>query len=443
MLRAINIVRVSQAKGEDIISPAEQRDGGEKLCDRQGWKLVRHTDEMDVSGGTPLAERHGLREAIEAVEQGQADIIVAPYFDRLCRSLSVQAELLARVEAAGGKVWSGDFGQLSEDTAAQWVSATTIGMLSEYQRRSAKERAGNAQAKLVEEGKVPFGSFPPGLRKGPDKRCEPIPDELPAVREAFRMRAEERATLKEIRDYLRSQGIDRTINNVASMIRSRLYVGEVRFGELVNPAAHEAVIDPEIWRRAQTVEHRGPRSKSTRLLACQGILRCGTCGSRMTAAYNTANGRRYPYYHCCNPAGDCPKRMALSATIAEEVVTEHVRNALAGIEGHASAEENIRAAEQTLEAAQGALEAAVRAFDGLGDEMVARERLAELRQARDQAQAHVEQVGGGRSAITIDADADWDELKLEGRRALIRAIIATATVGPGRGAERITIEDVA
>jgi hypothetical protein len=64
--------------------------------------------------------------------------------------------------------------------------------------------------------------------------------------------------------------------------------------------------------------------------------------------------------------------MAITADIAERVLTERVRAALADVDGHASAEANVRDAEQALEHAQGSLDAALRAFDGI-DEPSARD----------------------------------------------------------------------
>ena len=106
-------------------------------------------------------------------------------------------------------------------------------------------------------------------------------------------------------------------------------------------------------------------------------------------------------------------------------------------------EDNVRNAEQELAGAQDALDAAVRAFDGLGDELAVREQLAELRQARDDARERLDQLGGAGPEVRINADTDWDRLTLDEQRALIRATVARATVGPGRGAERIEIQDVA
>jgi PHD/YefM family antitoxin component YafN of YafNO toxin-antitoxin module len=147
---------------------------------------------------------------------------------------------------------------------------------------------------------------------------------------------------------------------------------------------------------------------------------------------------KYPTYRC-SPMSDCPQRMAITADIAERVVSEQVRAALADTQGHASAETNIRQAEQALQTAQGALDAALRAFDGF-DESVARRRLLELREARDAAQADLDQLGGTRPALTINGAEDWDRLTLAERRALIRAIVARAVVRPGRGADRVVVE---
>ena len=62
--RAIGIVRVSRVsgrEGESFASPDEQRQRIEVECERAGLDLLEVIPELDVSGGTPLAERAGLR----------------------------------------------------------------------------------------------------------------------------------------------------------------------------------------------------------------------------------------------------------------------------------------------------------------------------------------------------------------------------------------------
>jgi DNA invertase Pin-like site-specific DNA recombinase len=65
-------------------------------------RLIDVVREMDVSGGTPLDRRPGLRRAVELVEAGKVDTIIVVYMDRFVRSVAVQLELVERVERAGG-----------------------------------------------------------------------------------------------------------------------------------------------------------------------------------------------------------------------------------------------------------------------------------------------------------------------------------------------------
>lgn len=437
-MRAVGIVRVSQAKGregESFASPGEQRERIEDACERESIELLRVEDELDVSGGTPLEKRRGLRSAVEAVEAREADVVMVAYFDRLVRSLRVQDEVVSRVEAAGGRVVAIDFGEVTGRTAAQWLSGTMIGAVSEYYRRSIKERSGEAQAMAVARGVVPFANLPPGYDRGEDGRLVPN-DDAPAVAEAFAMRARGE-TVKAIRAFLASRGIKRSFHGVGTMLSSRVVLGEIHFGKLSNLEAHEPIVERDVWQAVQRVKvPRGRRATSDRLLARLGVLRCATCDARMVVG---TTAKRYPIYRCPS-TGDCPQRVAISATIVEGIVVSEVRRILADAEGSASADARAREAEAALERAQADLDAAVRAFAGLEDEASARERLGELRELRNQARAHRDQLGGLHSVVTIRADADWDLLTLDEQRALVRATLERVTVEPGRGADRVTVE---
>lgn len=439
MMRAVAIVRVSQSKGregESFVSPVEQRQRIEAACERDGIDLLAVHEEIDVSGGTPLERRPGLTAAIEAIEAREADVLMVAYFDRLVRSLRVQQEVIERVESVGGRVLALDVGAVSADTATQWLQGTMIGAVSEYVRRTARERAGAAQADAIARGVPTFDNIPPGYERGPDKRLRPNAD-APAIREAFAMRAGG-ATIKDIRAFLKSRGIERSYHGVQSMLSSRIYLGELHFGKLSNPEAHEPIIDRDLFAAVQRVKvTRGRRAKSDRLLARLGILRCGTCGSRMVVGTQTQKGRMYPFYRC-PPVGDCERRMTIGAEIAERVVVEVVKERIKDASGRASDDARAQEAEADLERAQAALDSAIRAFEGLEDEPAAVERLRELRAVRDAARERAEQLSGLRAALTITVD-DWDYLTLDEKRAIIRANIDRAVVRPGKGAGRITV----
>jgi hypothetical protein len=249
--------------------------------------------------------------------------------------------------------------------------------------------------------------------------------------------------MTQIRAMLKSHGIQRSHRGVQVMLASRVYLGEVHFGKLVNIHAHEPIIERELWDRVQRmVIPRGRQPGSDRLLARLGVLRCGSCGARL-GSMKMPKQNDYPIYRCPSTS-DCAHHVTISAVIAEQVVTDAVKRALADAEGRASVAENVSAALSALDKAQADLDAAVRSFGaaGLENESVAVERLAELRSVRDDAQAHVDQMGSDAGQVVTMAE-DWDVLSLDERRALIRATVKCASVAPsGRGAGRISVEFV-
>ena len=63
------------------------------------------------------------------------------------------------------------------------------------------------------------------------------------------------------------------------------------------------------------------------------------------------HGQRY-YCYRCPPVGDCPRRVTISADIAEQVVVEAVRARLEGMTGRATVADGVDEAERELERAR-------------------------------------------------------------------------------------------
>jgi DNA invertase Pin-like site-specific DNA recombinase len=439
--RAIGIVRVSQVHGragESFAGPPEQRDRIAAACDRDGLRLLEVLEELDVSGGTPLAERKGLRAAVEAIEAGHADVIVVAYFDRLVRSLRVQTELIERVEAAGGQILAVDVGQISNGSASQWLNGTMHGMMAEYVRRSAKERSAGYQQRSIDRRVPPWPNVTPGYMQTRGEPYQVDPAAAPIVREAFELRADG-GTINEVRAFLAQNGIKLSYHGVIGLLASPAVLGEIHFGHYTpNLHAHPAIVDRDLWNRVQRIKvSRGRRAKSDRLLARLGVLRCGTCGARMVVG--TSNNSSY-YLYRCPPNGDCTRRVTISADLVEKTVLDAVKAALADSEGRASVADHAREAEAEAARAQDELDTAIRGFEVVRDEPAAVERLAELATARDAAVERAEHLRGPSQVVKISAVRDWDRLLLEERRALVRAVVDRVEVAPGRGADRITVK---
>jgi hypothetical protein len=394
---------------------------------------------MKISGDALLEDRPGLSRAVAAVTTGSADIIVADTTERLWWNHEVRAQVLRLVEAAGGSVWSCDQGLLSNGNASEEFTGTVRTAADRFSRQQNAEKSRRAVQRAIDRGVAPWPNVPPGYERDEDGvPYQPHADERGTVLDAFELR-DGGATVDEVRTFLRAHGIERSYHGVGAMLSSRVYLGEIHFGDYTpNLAAHTAIVPLELWRRVQRISvPRGRKPKSDRLLARLGVLRCGTCDSRMVVG--SSNNSAYWIYRC-PPTGDCERRVTISADIVEKIVVDAVKRVLADAEGRASVESNTREAELALERAQANLEAGIRAFTGLEDESAARDRLVELAAVRDGAVERLEHLGGHRAVVTINAADDWDRLSLDARRALIRATVERARVSPGRGADRVTVE---
>ena len=440
-MKAIGLIRVSRVKGREgdrFVSPTEQADRITQWCEAQNATLVTVHRELDVSGGAALANRPGLSAALRSIEKGDADVLVVAYFDRLFRSLKVQAEVLERIEKAGGRVFAIDAGEVTGTTDGEWLHAGFLGLVSEYQRRQVKGRMGESQSRAIARGVATWSVNIPGYRKGDDGVL--VPDELaPVTRQAFEMRRDG-ATIAEVREFLRGHDINRSYHGVGCLLRSRVVLGELHFGNLVNLEAHEPIVDRATWQAVQGMTvTRGRKPRSNRLLARLGVLRCGSCGARMVVA--TGGHGEYWVYRC-PPTGDCERRQAISATITEDFVAGKVRGRITYLRGQATPEVKGRELYAVRDRAQADLDAAIRAFAGVAGEAAAMERIVELTEVRDDAQGNVdrfEHLRDGVTGLTIDPSVDWDVLTLTERRGLIVALVSEVTVSPGRGVERLSL----
>jgi hypothetical protein len=135
--------------------------------------------------------------------------------------------------------------------------------------------------------------------------------------------------------------------------------GEIHFGELRNPHAHEPIIkDRALFERVQrrTVS-RGRQAKLERLLARLGVLRCGTCASRMVI--NSDSGS----YRCGDTSADrCRRRAAVKADRVEAMVLDAARAYSATADAHrlAPRRQRIREADEAIERANADLDNTIR-----------------------------------------------------------------------------------
>jgi site-specific DNA recombinase len=440
--RGVVVVRVSEQGDRDeenFHSPRAQLAKARLWSEDQGNRVVDAFEEIDVSGKLPLARRPGLLRAIEMVEAGEADHIVVAYFDRLVRSLKVQLEVIERVEQAGGEIYAIDHGRLTNGTAATRMSNNMMGAAFQYYAEVTGEKVKAAQERVVARGVLPNSRISPGYVRGEDGVLVVERPKARMVVEAFRRR-DRGASLVEIQAWLAENGIERSISGVASMLRSRMYLGEIHFGELHNTCAHEPIIkDRALFERVQrrTVS-RGRQAKSERLLARLGVLRCGTCGSRMVINSYTGS------YRCGDTSANrCQRRAAVKANRIEQMVLDAVRahSATADMHGRASRKQQIREADEAIERANTGLDDTIRQLGELGllGRPATQETLKKLTKALDDAYTVRARLGDPAESDVIGPE-DIDKLRepakrLAAWRRLITATVESVTVAPAMTAD--------
>ena len=452
MARVFAVVRQSDYK-DGSLSLEEQTEKIAEWCKREGHSLAQVAREKDVSGQRALEKRPGLSLAVQAIEDGTADLTVVAYFDRLVRSMKTQTEVIERVEAArkrrklkGSGVVAIDVGAISHETAAAWLTSQFLGMVSEYLARSTGERVRAAQVRAVAAGKPPFAVMPgllkvkSGERKG---MVDVDPVKAPLILQAFEMRAASPpATLEAIADYLGDNGVEVAVATVERMLRSKQYLGELHYGELQNLTAWPAIVPVALHDRVQRIRSpRGRHSQSDLLLARQGVLRCATCKARMSAGYATSQGKRYPIYRCQSRKRVCSAGASIMAHAADEAVLARTEQHLGDVHGHAAVHAELDSLRVAAETALDALSGAVRAFDGLGDVEAVRDQLNDLRATSDAAQVRYEDLRATVLPLETFRAEDLRGSEVADQRRAIRIALDRVEVMPGHGADRLAFSE--
>lgn len=443
--RNVIVPRVS-AQGdreeEDFYSPEIQIEKATEWSDREGDIVVAVLPETNVSGTLPLRRRKGLLPAVEMVQDGAADQIIIAYFDRLVRKLKVQLEVIELVEKAGGDIYALDHGRLTNGSAAVKLSTNMLGAVFQYYSDIIGEKVQPAQNKAVAKGVVPFPRLPPGIVRGEDGRCTPASaadaEPLCTVIEAFQLRARDESW-PDVRAFLAEHGIHKSLHGVQTMIRSKLYIGELHFGKtrVPNLNAHDPIIDRDLWLSAQREPvRRGGRRVSPALLSRLGVLRCGTCGGGLTV--NNTEG----HYRCQgSKLRGCADKVSVRArpieALAIEEVSAYVTNE--DIHGEASREARIRAADAKVTRTDDELQEALTMLRDFSKERGTVETLNRLRAARDKAMSERDKLGPGRAKLSAHPD-DIRKLpaadQVTAWRRLLTDTGCVITVNPAAGVSR-------
>jgi site-specific DNA recombinase len=402
--------RVSRVAGrEHLISPELQQARISSFAEVRGWNVEMLPPELDVSGGK--VSRPVLDAAIARIERGEAEGVIVSQIDRLSRMMMASAlGVIERIEQAGGQVVA--VAENVDPTTPEGRMARNMFLsLAAMQRERNADSIADAKRRAVRLGIWPMSRVPFGYRKGEDRRL--VPDNPEPVVEMFRRRAGGQSW----RELSGAVGIG--LSSAIKVVQNRVYLGEIRVGEWVNPTAHEPIVDRGLWEAAQ-IFHPSPVVRGDGEWLLKGVVRCGCCQRSMQAS----EGR----YRCLGRGG-CTVRTRVSWRGLDAFATDALMKYAGSVAGQAKEPEApdlglaVESAEAELIAFQQAVSAAgdVDMFaDGL------RQRAEAVRVARADLAAAYRSV----DLPPVDVQGIWPELSVKERRQLLRGFLGVAWVWP-------------
>ena len=219
--RVVGYIRVST--DDQNLGPEAQRAALKAWCKAHSAVLTACFEDHGISGAAPLDRRPGLIEALDALSDGGAGVLLVAKRDRLARDVVVGAVIERLVERQGARVLAADGTGNGEGPEAQLMHHL-IHAFAEYERAliGARTRAA-LQVKKARGERV--GAIPYGFRLSADpSRLEPDEAEQASIETLNELR-DEGLSLRAIDRELRSRGhLPRTgsrwhVQTISNLIR--------------------------------------------------------------------------------------------------------------------------------------------------------------------------------------------------------------------------------
>lgn len=151
-LRAITYGRVSTGRqATSGGSLGDQREALAAVVAQRGWRHVDHVTDAGLSGKR-MANRPGLLKALDRLDGGEADVLVASKIDRVSRSTEDFARLLNRSEHKGWGLVVCDV-DVDTTTAAGRLVVDVVSAAAQFESKRIGERVREVHARRRTEGK--------------------------------------------------------------------------------------------------------------------------------------------------------------------------------------------------------------------------------------------------------------------------------------------------
>ena len=274
----------------------------------EGWEVVpERYDDAAVSGAT--ADRTALKRLLADAKAGKFKVVVFYKIDRISRNLRDFLDITDTLQKSGVRLACVAH-PIDTGTAAGRAFVNLMAVFGQLEREQGAERVRDRVHAVRSKGGYIGGSTPFGYL-AVDKRLVPDSARRDAVRLVFETYLRT-GSLKSVAACIEANGICRPdgkawkLTHFSYMLRNHTYVGEIEFRGKIAKAAHEPIVSRGLWDRVQNLirERRECTVKKTPITEphpLAGLVRCGSCGSAMSATMcrgRHRNNKIYWYFSC-------------------------------------------------------------------------------------------------------------------------------------------------
>jgi site-specific DNA recombinase len=278
----------------------------------EGWRLVKTAyDDGGLSGGT--MDRPALQRLLDDIRHGLIDVIVVYKVDRLTRSLADFAKMVEIFDAQGVS-FVAVTQQFNTTTSMGRLTLNVLLSFAQFEREVTGERIRDKFAASKRKG-MWMGGVPPLGYDVSERRLIVNETEAVKVREIFerylvlgsirllRNDLERRGIVSKVRvsrTGVKTGGGSFSRGALYELLSNPIYIREVRHKQERHPGQHEAILERELWERAQhhlreqAAQHRKRPTKASPSPLAGKLF--DENGAPLYAQGAMKDGRRYRYY---------------------------------------------------------------------------------------------------------------------------------------------------
>lgn len=290
-----------------------------ELAEQRGFEVVEPAfvdDDRSAFSGKP---RRRYLAMLEAIGQGQVDVVLAWHPDRLHRSPRELEDFVVLLERTGATVVTVQGGDYDLATASGRMTARVVGAVARHESEHKSERLRAKMDELRERGRFltgggarPFGweRMTKVVENGTVRQVQPVHEsEARVVRELVSRRLAGEGPMSLVQDLNRRgvptvRGKPWVLSTITNLLVNPRLAGLREVGGQLVPAPWPAIISEREHRElvALTDEATRRHTRSPHRYLLTGFVYC-TCGARMSGNPMGRPGRKKPYYNCMPPKG--------------------------------------------------------------------------------------------------------------------------------------------